>query len=81
MYFAGFLRIIAPGGGLLVRFFCPWGRGFALLCARWLGIRPLKKLSGGLPGGWSGLELTDALIMCSFFQSLIKYSFIPEAHK
>ena len=51
--FAGFLKIIAlGGGGGLARFFCPRGQGFALsLCpgGRW-GIRPFKKFPGGLPG-------------------------------
>ena len=32
-----------------------------LLCARGWGIRPFKKFLGGLPEGWSGLELTDTL--------------------
>ena len=41
----------APGGGVLARFY---GR-FELFLPRGWGIRPSKKL----PGGWSGLELTD----------------------
>ena len=63
LFFAGFLKIIAPGGGDLARFFCPRGRDFALsLCPGGWGICPFKKFPGALPGGgWSGLELTDTL--------------------
>ena len=51
--FAGFLKIIAPRGRVLARFFCPWGRGFRTFFvpgAGW-GIRPFKKFPWGLPGG------------------------------
>ena len=68
LFFAGFLKIIAPGGGDLTRFFCPRGRDFALsLCPGGWGICSFKKFPGALPrrggggGGWSGLELTDTL--------------------
>ena len=41
-----------PGGGVSAGTFCPRGRGFALsLCPGGWGIRPLKKLHGGVPRG------------------------------
>ena len=40
------------------------------LCAQGVGIRPFKKFPGDLPGGWSGLELTDTLITIDL---LLKY--------
>ena len=46
-----------PWGGVLARFFCPIGRGFALSFCPGMGIRPFKKF----PWGWSGLEFTDTL--------------------
>ena len=40
-----------PRGGVLARFYRPGGRGFELsFCPE------------VLPGGWSGLELTDTLV-------------------
>ena len=49
-FFAGFLKIIAPGW-VSARFFCPRVRGFALSLR--LGVRNLlfQKLPQGLPGG------------------------------
>ena len=35
-----------------------------------LEIRSFKKFPGGLPGGWSDLELTDTLDLHQFFQFL-----------
>ena len=50
------------GGGVLAQFFCPRGQGFALsLCPRG-GDSPFQKSS---PGGWSGLELADTLLLLS----------------
>ena len=63
-FLAGFLKIIAPRGGVLAHFFCPRGEGFALsLCSRGWAFPFQKLFPGGLPGGggWSGLELTDTL--------------------
>ena len=37
----------------------PGDGGFVLFFVRGWGIRPSKKL----PGGWSGLELTDTLVL------------------
>ena len=52
VFFAGFLKIIAPGGGVLARFFCPMGQGFALsLCPRGGEFALSKDFPGGLPGG------------------------------
>ena len=51
VYIAEFLKMIAPGGGALARFFCPRGRAFALSLFRGGGIRPFKKFPLGLPGG------------------------------
>ena len=51
------------GGGILARFFCPRGRGFALSLCPGVANSPFQKNSPGVgPGGWSGLELTDTLI-------------------
>ena len=43
------------GGGVLARFYRPGGGGFEHFLSGGWGIRLSKKL----PGGWSGLELTD----------------------
>ena len=60
MFFAGFLKIIAPVWGL-ARFFCPKGRGFALsLCP---GGRAFA-LSKNFPGVCRGMVrfgLTDTV--------------------
>ena len=49
-----------PRGWGLVRFYRPGGGGFELFFARGVGNSPIKKNCPGiLPGGWSGLELTD----------------------
>ena len=62
--FCGFICWISennyPAGGVLTRFFCPRGRGFALsLCPEGEELALSKEFSGDFPGGWSGLELTD----------------------
>ena len=59
MFFGWIFENNCPGGGVLVRFFCPRGRGFALSLCRGGGIRPFKKVP---QGEWSGLELTDTLL-------------------
>ena len=52
VFFAGFLKIIAPGGGVLERFFCPRGRGFALsLCLGGGEFARSKQFPGGSPEG------------------------------
>ena len=49
-----------PGGGVLARLFCPRVQDFALsLCPGDGEFALSKNFPGGLPGGWSGLELTD----------------------
>ena len=54
--FAGCLKIIAPGVGVLARFSCPRGRGFALsLCSGRWSIRPFKKIPGGDGQAWNSL--------------------------
>ena len=69
MLFCWIFENSCPGGGVLARFFCPKVRGFALsLCPR--GGDSQKKKSpgvclGGGGGGWSDLELTDALSLLS----------------
>ena len=52
MVFAGFLKIIAPGGGVLARFLCPRGRGFALsLCPGGGEFARSENSPGVCPGG------------------------------
>ena len=59
MFFAGFLKIIAPGWGFST-IFLPQGSGFRTLFVPGGGEFALSKNSPGLcPGGWSDLELTD----------------------
>ena len=55
-FFAEFLKINAPGGGVLARFLCSRGQGFALSLCPGGGAFALSKNS---PGEWSGLESTD----------------------
>ena len=51
-----------PGGGVLARFFCSKGGGFALSLWPEGGNSPFQKIPRGFArGGWSGLELTDTL--------------------
>ena len=61
-FFAGFLKIIAPGWGFST-IFLPQGSGFRnFFVPEGWRIRSFKKFHGGLPGrGWSGLELADTL--------------------
>ena len=48
-----------PGGEVLARLLGPGGDFELLFCLR-VGNSPIKKnCPGALPGGWSGLELTD----------------------
>ena len=57
-----------PEGGVLARFYSPEGGGFELFsCPEGGKFCPSKQL----PGGWSGLELTDTLYVSSshIFQS------------
>ena len=62
MFLTGFLKIIAPGDGVLVRLFFPRGQGFALsLCPGDGEFALSKKFPGGLPGGMVRSELTDTL--------------------
>ena len=59
VFFAGFLKIIALGLGSST-IFLPQESGFrTFFVHRGWEICPLKKFPGGLPWGWSGLELTD----------------------
>ena len=53
VFFAGFLKILAP---VLSRFFCPRGSGFRTFFESGGEEFALSKNS---PGGWSGLELSD----------------------
>ena len=63
--FCGFFLLnflkYCPRGGLLARFSCPRGRIFVISLCPGVGNSPFQKIAGGLPGGWSGLELTDTL--------------------
>ena len=47
MFFAGFLKIIAPGVGFQHDFSVPGVGVSHFLCAWGWGIRPFKKLPGG----------------------------------
>ena len=61
VFFAGFLKIIAPRVGFKRDFSAP-GLGFCtFIVPRGWGIHPYKKDSPGvcLGGGWSDLELAD----------------------
>ena len=51
VFFAGFLKIISPGGRRFGLFLCLGSGEFALS----------KNFQGVCPGGWPGLELTDIL--------------------
>ena len=57
-FFAGFLKIIAPGVGFKHDFSAP-GSGIALSLWPRGGEFALLKIPRGFAGGWSGLELTD----------------------
>ena len=60
-FFAVFLKIIAQGWGFST-IYLPQGSKFCTFFVLGGGkIALLKKLPGGLPGEWSGLELTDTL--------------------
>ena len=65
MFFAGFLKIIAPGWGFRM-IFLPQGSGFRTFFVPGVGNSPFQRNSPGVcPGGgvgWSGLELTDTLM-------------------
>ena len=51
-------------GGILARFISPGSRGFELSFCSGRRDSPIKKVPEVLPGGWSCLALTDALIVC-----------------
>ena len=54
----------SPAGGALALFLCPRGKGLALSLYPGGGEFALsKKFPGGWSGGWSGLELTDTLLL------------------
>ena len=64
--FAEFLKKNGPRGGVLARFFCPRGRDFALFGPGDGEFAHSKNSPGFCPGvgvGWSGLELTDTLLI------------------
>ena len=63
--------IIVPGGAVLARFFFPMGLGFALSLRPGVGNSPFQESPGGLPWGWSGLELIDTLIIYRVFQTKV----------
>ena len=55
--FAGFLKIIGPGDGVLARFFCPRSRGFALSLCPGCGEFALSKSSLGFARGGGEVKL------------------------
>ena len=59
VFFAGFLKIIAPGVGFWHDFSAPVVGVSHFLCARGVGNSPFQKIPRGFARGWSGLELTD----------------------
>ena len=61
--FAGFLKIIAPGVGLLHNFSAPGVGVFHFFVSGGEEFVLSKDSPGDLPGGCSGLELTDTLVL------------------
>ena len=63
LFFAGFLKIIAPGGRGFSTIFLSQGSGFrTVFVPGRVGNLPFQKIPWGFAwGGWSGLELTDTL--------------------
>ena len=63
-FFAGFLKIIAPGVGFSTIFLPNEGVGVSHFhCAPGVGNLPFQKIPWGIAGGGrSGLELTDTLL-------------------
>ena len=66
-FFAGYLKIYAPGVGFQHDFSAPGFGVSHFLCARGVGIRRFKKKFAGVcpGGGMSGLELIDTLSLLS----------------
>ena len=61
-FFGRIFEYNCPGGGVLAQLFCSKGQGFELSLCLGGGVFALSKtFPGGWPGGWSSLELTDAL--------------------
>ena len=68
VFLLDFFENACLGGGVLARFFCPRGLGFALSLCSGGGEFALPKQSPGVcPGKKSGLELTDTLLSKSMY--------------
>ena len=62
VFFCWIFENNCPGVGVLARFFCSRGLGFAHVHSLCQGVGEFA-LSKNSPAGWSGLKLTDALIL------------------